>query len=432
MIRKLLVKILGEEFKGVIFHLKSISLLTVAYALSSLMGFLITLIPAKKLDVHTFGIFSLAYATTTWIAVIGNFGVGASMIRLYNKYFEDKDKQRAILLSSFIFEIFIALVIILISPFLSYFVLQILSLEKAEAYFLFLVAFISGAFFVLWIYLQEYIRARERFRWLSFLVIAYSLLRMILLVFVYFAYPKNSIAWLMSSYFIPLFFILALFSLKGFSFLLTSFKNFQEKLIHLREIVNYSKWIALSSIAGGGILYFSRFMLAKVSSLEEVGIFSAGVNLALGLTVLYTGLYSFLYPKITTFNREQVNRYFKLLKRIFPLYLFASLIGIIFLGLILWFFLGERYFSAIPVFFIVSFALIVTMFLGLISMLLHTMMMPKIIAYVNILRMILVSILTSFLASSFGAVGGALAYGLVLVVGEMYMVYRVMVYLKEI
>lgn len=401
-------------------------LLTIAYALSSLMGFLITLLSARKLEVHTFGLFSLAYATTTWIAVIGDFGVGASMIRLYNKYKEDEEKQKAIISSAFLWELLIFLLIALTSPLLTYLSLKTLGLNPKEAFPLFLISFLSGGLFILWMYYQEYLRAKERFFTLSLFVFMYSLLRGLLLLFVYFTYSQSPIAWLLISYTIPLLPLLIFFLFKN----LPSIYPFQG-LTHTKEILDYSKWIAIASIAGSSILYVSRFILAKLSSLEEVGIFSAGVNLALGLGILYNGLYSFLYPKITAFEKEQINKYLRLLRKISPLYLLASTLGILFLGFVLWYFLGERYAPAIPVFLIVSVLYTLSAFLGLISLILHTFMKPEVIAYVNIFRAMLAGALTYIFSPHLGAVGAALAYGLALVVGNVYMVFRVIMLVRR-
>ncbi|MFN3599703.1 MAG: oligosaccharide flippase family protein, partial [Aquificaceae bacterium] len=305
LLENILIKLLGEEFKSAIFHLKPIILLTIAHALSSLVGFLITLLSARKLEVHTFGLFSLAYATITWIAVVGDFGVGASMIRLYNKYKEDKEKQRAIISSAFLWELVIFLLIALTSPLLTYLLLKTLGLNPEEAFYLFLISFLSGGLFILWNYLQAYLQAKERFTTYSLYVFIYSLLRVLLLFFVYFVYSQSPVAWLLISYAIPLLPLLFFFLFKNTSLISLSFQS----LVYTKEILAYSKWVAMSSIAGSSILYVSRFILAKVSSLEEVGIFSAGVNLAFGLSVLYNGLYFFLYPKITAFEKDQISKY---------------------------------------------------------------------------------------------------------------------------
>ncbi|MFN3568606.1 MAG: lipopolysaccharide biosynthesis protein, partial [Caldimicrobium sp.] len=196
LLESIFLKLLGKEFKGALSHLKPVILLTIAYALSSLVGFLINLFAAKRLEVHTFGLFSLAYATTTWIAVIGDLGVGASMIRLYNKYKEDKDKQKAILSSALLWELAIFFFITFASPLLTYLLLKTLGLSPEEAFYLFLISFLSGGIFVLWMYCQEYLRAKESFILLSFSVFMYSLLRISFLVFVYFSYPKSPVAWL--------------------------------------------------------------------------------------------------------------------------------------------------------------------------------------------------------------------------------------------
>ena len=76
-------------------------------------------------------------------------------------------------------------------------------------------------------------------------------------------------------------------------------------------------------------------------------------------------------------------------------------------------------------FLITSSSLTLMVFLGLVSMLVHTLMRPQIDAYTNIGRLISSSLLVYLLAPSMGAIGGALSYALPLILGEVIMVLYV-------
>jgi O-antigen/teichoic acid export membrane protein len=89
------------------------------------------------------------------------------------------------------------------------------------------------------------------------------------------------------------------------------------------------------------------------------------------------------------------------------------------------FFLGDEYTTALPVFLITAFALTMTIYFGLASMLVHTLMRPEIDAYTNIGRLLCSAVVAFFLAPSLGAIGGALSYAIPLIVGEILMVLYV-------
>jgi len=190
----------------------------------------------------------------------------------------------------------------------------------------------------------------------------------------------------------------------------------------LKEAVAYSKWVALSGIAYITMSYLARFILAVCSSVEEVGIFSAGMTFTMAFTTLNTAIRAVLFPQVTAFEgREQIEQYLERLKRIAPYYGVLATLGITCLSFLQYAVLGEKYRAALPVFLATAVAFAVVVFLGLGTMLVHTMMQPQVNAGVNVVRLGLMVLLGFILVRSFRALGAAVAYAVPLLIGEVWM-----------
>jgi len=73
------------------------------------------------------------------------------------------------------------------------------------------------------------------------------------------------------------------------------------------------------------------------------------------------------------------------------------------------------------VFLVTAVAFAVVVFLGLGTMLVHTMMQPQVNAGVNVVRLGLMVLLGFILVRSFHALGAAVAYAVPLLIGEVWM-----------
>jgi O-antigen/teichoic acid export membrane protein len=156
-----------------------------------------------------------------------------------------------------------------------------------------------------------------------------------------------------------------------------------------------------------------------------LGIFSAGFVFTLAFWPINTAIRTVLFPYVTAYGNKDMKKHLERVKKLFPYYLVLVAISIGCLAVIQVVFLGEEYSRALPVFLITSSSLTLMVFLGLVSMLVHTLMRPQIDAYTNIGRLISSSVLVYILAPSMGAIGGALSYALPLVLGEVLMVLYV-------
>jgi O-antigen/teichoic acid export membrane protein len=196
----------------------------------------------------------------------------------------------------------------------------------------------------------------------------------------------------------------------------------QSSIAALKEAVAYSKWVALSGIAYIAMPYLARFILAVRASVEEVGIFSAGMTFTVAFSTLNTAVRAVIFPQVTALEgREEIRRYLGRLARIAPYYTVLAVLGIACLGSLQWAVLGEEYRTALPVFLVTAGAFAAVVFLGLGTMLVHTMMRPQVDAWVNVVRLGLMVLLASILVPSFHALGAAAAYVVPVLIGEVWM-----------
>lgn len=397
---------------------------TGANAFNNLVGFLVQLSAAKTMGAANYGILSLALSVATMTGTIGDFGLNLATIRLYNKY-QGQNETKDLLLGSIIsLKILLLLFIVLLSFPIGNLLARCL-LGNAGETKLFAIALLTGGTLFFWTYLQSYLQSQQLFFRLTVYIIAYAILRIIFLAVGYVLYPQKPIVWLMATYTLPVF-ILSINGvlLKIQKLIKKTFSHPNASLIILQEALSYSKWVAISGIAYTSLINLIRFVLAAFTSPAEVGIFSAGITFTMVFSTLNTSIRVVLFPKVTALESpKEIDRYLERIKNMAPYYFIFVVLGIIVLGLLQWYFLGAEYRAALPVFFITSLSLSLTIFLGLGTMLVHTMMKPQVDALVNIARLVLMLLLGVVLIPLFHAVGGAVAYALPVLLGEIWM-YR--------
>lgn len=405
---------------------KAIASVTIATITNNLVGFGVNVMGARTLGKEKFGLFSLAFAVATMTAAIAEFGLNLTMIRLFNMYNEHPDKQTALLSSVLAFKVCMWGVILVVSFPVSRLIVAGLGLSVVEQR-LFAVAVVTGGVLLFWAYVQAFLQCHRSFGRLTAYILIYAGLRLVCLTLSYILYPDNPLAWLVATYTLPGVLI-------GVTGLLPQVRELQSATvkrtrIDLRlvwEALDYSKWVALSSVAYISLLAIVRFFLLARSSPAEVGIFSAGITFTMAFATLNTAIRAVLFPQVTSLDGSyEISGYLGKLRQSAPYYGFVAATGIGVLAAFQWFLLGEGYRAALPVFIITSSALSVTVFLGLGTMLVHTMMKPQIDAYINVGRVGAMAILAIILIPPWRALGAAVAYAVPLVSGELSMFFYV-------
>lgn len=395
---------------------------TAATVINNLVSFCVQIGAARVLGPQEFGILSLAFSVALFTGTIGELGFNLATIRLFNKYSSEQKAQEILLGSVLIFKAAIFVTLLLISAPFGRFLSHVLD-SDGSGWFLYAIAFATGGLLILWTYLQSLFQCYRDFASLAIYTFIYSGLRLASLALAYVYLGKGSLTWLLATYTLPtaLLFIIGLAPRAG-NVLLSSIKDPETSLSMLKEAFNYSKWVALSGIAYTAMPYVVRFILAARVSIEEVGIFSAGMTFTMAFTTLNTAIRAVIFPQVTALEgQKQRQSYLKKLRGIAPHYIIFVSSGVVALGCLQWYILGENYRAALPVFLITSGVFSTVVYLGLGTMLLHTMMKPQIDAWVNVGRLGLMIILSFILVPRFHALGAAIAYTVPVLIGEIGM-----------
>lgn len=407
---------LAKNSRRDLFSLGSIAFATI---INSASAFLVNVFVAKSLGAEGFGIFSLAFSIASLTEIIGNFGFNLAVIRLFNKYKREPEKQNlvfAVCLSfNFLFFVFLILFAIPLGKILT----RALYLEASFS-ILFTISFITGGLLLFWIFLQAYLQAKQSFKLLTKYILSFAALRLIFLLILLVFPPSKPFSWFLATYTFPLFILILLLVVpQGYKLLPIVFHKSRCSLEIFREIINYSKWVALSSVSYIALPHVVRFVLARETSLEEVGIFSAGMTFTMVFSTLNTSIRAVLFPKVTALeSSKEMVEYLKKIKFLMPFFISFSMVSIIFLGFFQRVLLGERYIASLPVFLVSASALSIVLFLSLGTMLIHTMMRPEMEALIELIRLFLVFLLSYFIAKN-GALSVTIVYSIVLLGGTI-------------
>lgn len=401
---------------------KDLMFVTLAVVINNLVSFIIQIAAAHLLGPQDFGTLSLAISIAFLTGTIGELGLGVASIRLFNKYQSDCEVQQALLSSVLILKASIFVILISISLPLGKILSRSFSIEGFD-HVLFAVAFITGGLLLFWNYLQTLFQCYRDFNKLAIYLLFYSGLRVFLLPVVYIALGGEPITWLLVIYTIP---TAILFGggliLRSDNSAIFPMAPLQAIIASLKEILLYGRWVALSTIAYTSMPYVVRIILAAYATVEDVGIFSAGMTFTMVFITLNTAIRSVLFPRVTSFEgQDRMRMYLTRLRKIAPCYFAVAIVVIIGLALLQWLILGYAYRAAMPIFMITACVFACTVFLGLGTMLLHTMMVPQIDSWVNVVRLGFMLVMAFVLIPSFHALGAAIAYVVPILAGEVWM-----------
>ncbi len=403
----------------------SIAVLLCANVFNNLVTFIVNVFLARTFGPENFGIFSLAVSIMMIFHLVANLGLTLTMIRFYNLYEKDVQQQKLLLSSFLILRFFIISLLVGIASPCAILLIKLLKVSDSYA-LLFSLSIMTSGVLSLWVYLQNFMQAYKRFSRLAIYIIIYGTFRIICFTLLYFICNKqfNLIAVLGSLYSAPALIVACIGIIPIIINLFPSgLPAFSDIMKTIRRAIRYSKWVAISGISYNLVLRSIQFILAIRTSKLELGIFSAGFVFTVAFSTLNVAVRSVFFPHVTALDKTQdMKSHFKKIKKLFPYYLIFMIISIAFLAVIQIVFLGDEYATALPVFLITSVALALTIFMGLISMLIHTLMHPEIDAFVNIGRLVTAGVLVYLFAPNFGAIGGAIAYTLPIVLGELFMV----------
>lgn len=408
-----------------------LSLMLLANFINNGINFVANIIIARKFGYEVFGLFSIAVNIALTTLTFSEFGMNLTMVRLYKLHAEDSHKSQAVLLWNFYFKCVVFAIILLIAAIFSksFSIMQIRSPGKSA---LIAFALITGGILGFWSYLKAFFQSLNLLKNIAYMTFLYAILRLVFLIyFVIFSLSVNAEVIFLGTYFIPVILSLAFATYKHLRRL--DFKGVNKKeLTHIgKEVINYSKWVAISSVFFALIQRSMVFIAALHSDIKKVSLLSAGLVFTMVFSLINDSARQVLFPKIAQLSLSGIISYKKKIFKIMPIYFLFSALLIATLSVFMVFSLGGKYHESLFIFWISGSGVALATGIGFYTMLVHTLQKPYIDAYINIGRLILMVFLGSILAKAYSIIGIVFAYAITIVFGEVLMGVLISRYIKR-
>ncbi len=376
----------------------------------SIYGFLIlifTILASRALGPEKWGLVSLVLAFYNLSSDILVLGTQSALIRFVSVYLGRELPAQAYKFAKaiFIFRMATAGVLLI----LAFFIAQILALyvyQKPELLTSFALALFGSAVILIFYFFNGLIQAYEQFIKSAVLIIFNALLRIIALILVIVASQVtvfNAVA---------VFTISSLATLPlGWWLIPKDFLQGQKPQTAIKDIFNFSKWMALWGITAAISGRIDILLLGKLSTPFETGIYSVGLNIASGFILLGSAFGTVLTPKVSRVQHDKI-----ILKNLFQkIYL---IMPFIWLGMIVialassWFIpllFGSMYQSSVTIFYLLTLGCVFFIANLPSNISLLAMGHSRLIGLLSLCQLIIVTAIGWWLIPQYGAIGAAIA-----------------------
>lgn len=359
----------------------------------ALGGMLFTVIAARSLTPENFGVFSALMALSMLVSSIGELGIPAALVNFIPKM----SNNRSVLVSlTFWFQIITGLAFALIvAGLISVRQIVIPGATVGEFVLVSLLVFVG----VIEGFTQGLLKAEKKFILASSLWILDSFTKLFLL----FALFLNHRVTIESAILVSL----ISGSIATAIAVSREFRNirFVFPRSYFKDIYLFARWIALTRIFTVGIGRFDVLFLNSLSSSYEAGIFAAAGRIALVFSIVVSSLGNVVAPRFSSFEHNNQIRLY--LKKLFLLILAVSagmLVCTLFAGPIINFVFGDKYLDAVPVFQLLTIAMIPFLFtIVTINPLIYSYNRPHFIALVTGIQTAIIVTLDLLLIPKLGA-----------------------------
>lgn len=369
---------------------------------TAIVGFVYTVVLARALGPEKFGVFSALTALVAIVYSLGDLGVASSLINFIPKL---KKQRQGLINTSFWFEFVVGLAVLLIFGAFSIFHQGIIPGSLSEQL---LLAGMIAFNYLLINYAQAVFTAERKFFTFSLSQIVDAGVK-ITLVFVLLSASKLSISTAFLANVIST--MLALLLTFGRELLNISWR-FNKPIFG--KIFHFAKWIAISKIFSVFTTRIDIILLNLLVGSFQAGIFSAASRITLFFSLLISSLGSVVNPRFSGFGtKNEIGKYMRKL---------TILIGTISLVMILTALLakpiinivfGDKYLSAIPVFQVLTLAMIPFMFTLITTpALMFSFNQPAFMAKLTALQVMVMISLDIIFIPRFGAFAPAYALGI--------------------
>ena len=374
----------------------------IGLGITAVVGFIYTVVLARVLGPEKFGIFSAITALIAIVYSLGDLGIASALINFIPKL---KEKRQVLINSSFWFEFVVGLAILLIFGAFSLFHQGIIPGSLSEQL---LLAGMIAFNYLLINYAQAIFTAERKFATFSLSQIIDAGVK-IALVFVLLSTSKLSISTAFLANVIST--ILALLLTFGRE-LLKIHLQFNQPIFG--KIFHFAKWIAVSKIFSVFTTRIDIILLNLMLGSFQAGIFSAASRITLFFSLLISSLGSVVNPRFSGFDtRNKIVGYMRKLILLIGTVSFFMILSALLAKPIITVVFGDKYLSAIPVFQVLTLAMIPFMFTLITTpALMFSFNQPAFIAKLTALQVMVMISLDLIFIPRFGAFAPAYALGI--------------------
>lgn len=395
------------------------------------IGFLANIWLMRHLGPESYGRFGVGVAVMMLASQLSDIGITTGFVRymaLYNR--DEPAKASRLLRLTFMLKLGVGLVVLAGGWALSG-LLASRFLREPELAPLLRMAFVGSLGATLFGFFQAVFQAGERFGPYVRTNVSNNLLKVILVIGAGWGgllHPRSAIG------------IFALVPFFGAFSAMASLRREEQKAIFTgpwdselaRVLIKFSKWITFSTLC---VLIFNNvdtFLLQRLSSAREVGLYTSAWQLASIFPVVTSALTTAITPKVSGYRTSrEMDQHMQKVKSVTWVAILGFLILFGFSNLIIKILLGRQYMEAQSIFNLLLLGFMISLIMAPVSVLFFTMDKPQVLSWLNFVQLILIVCFDLIFIPRFGGVGAAISALIIRIFAIPYMFILLTKYRRE-
>lgn len=401
---------------------KDLSFVFSSNLISSIFYFLITITATRYLPMKDFGVFAIYAAIGGLLPFFMDLGLNITNLKFLS---ENDGKEEKIIGTMLWLRIGSGLLIFVFSLIFGKFLID--SFFKINSSYLNIQIMVFSTILLSVVsLLQTVLQSSYKFLQYSIVTVLLNFARFFLIFTAcFFGYKSlDLMIFLYFSAILAPFAAVVIFTKKQINF---SFDN--EKL---KCMINFSKWVALSTIITAVIMRVDTIMLGIISSKEEVAKYALAFQIAFIIPLFTNAVFTVLFPRVVSI--ENITEFKKLAKWLLKTAPIQAAVCIVLLFISKYFILfvfGESYADASSVLNILIISFVVGFFAAALNPLFYALNIPQSLFYIYFCQLIANILLNLVLIPPLGAEGSAISSLVIRIFGVIATWYIIIWYFKH-
>jgi len=372
--------------------------------INGVLGAVFYILVARFLGPASYGLLAVTIAVLTLVADIGDLGTDTGLVRFVGKYINtDKLKAYRFLKLGLKVKLLVSIFVMLFGYFLapaianSVFAKPILTQP-------FRIAFIGVGSALLFSFTTHTLQALQKFVSWSAIQVGTNLIRLLIIVVLYYLGSINIINTLSAYIIMPfLGFLFGLFIIP------TKFMKVRNEGSVTKDFFHYNKWVAAFTLVAAVSSRLDTFITARLLTAAQLGIYSAANQIVQIVPQIVAAMGTVIAPKMASMGKiEDLISYIKKTQVMVIVLSFMGILSIPFVVYLIPLLFGPDYSGSIPIFVILLFAMLAF----LISVPVHNAIFyyfsyPKLFFWLSLTHITIVGVAGWYAISIYGLIGAA-------------------------